>query len=141
LVELDDGRLLVLAFDSRLHEVRDGVARVLVYPEDLPIPPPLPRGIALTLRRGTLWMALDRFLVARRPGEPLEVLGSDEGISSGGPLLVDREGSLWMGTFSELLQLPEPETRLWSDEHGLPSRHTRFVVRSGDHVWVATWQG
>lgn len=100
-----------------------------------------PRPIALAHRGETVWASYDRFLVAIRPGRSPEVIGPDHGVESGGPLLVDHEGSLWMGTFTALLQYPEPETRIWNERSGLRSQHTRFIARSGDILWVTTWQG
>jgi signal transduction histidine kinase/ligand-binding sensor domain-containing protein len=99
------------------------------------------RPIALAERQGTVWASYDRFLVALRPDRLPEVIGPNHGVESGGPLLVDREGSLWMGTFSSLLQYPEPETRIWNERSGLHSQHTRFVARSEHVLWVTTWQG
>lgn len=99
------------------------------------------RPVALALRERTLWVAFDRFLVAVREDRSLDVLSSHDGIDGGGPLFVDREGSLWMGTFSALMQFPEPDTRVWTERQGLPSRHVRFLARAGDNVWVSSWQG
>jgi signal transduction histidine kinase len=99
------------------------------------------RRISLTERQGTIWMALDRWLLGKRPGAPLDTLGVSEGINSGGPLLVDREGSLWLGSFTGLVQMPEPDSRTWTDGHGLYSRHARYVAKSGEAVWVTTWGG
>jgi signal transduction histidine kinase/ligand-binding sensor domain-containing protein len=122
---------------ERLIEVDRGVRRELLAPAW--VPPG--RAISLAERHGTLWVALDTRLLATRAGAPPEILGVLERINSGGPLLVDREGSLWLGSFTELAQLPEPDSRTWTDRHGLHSRHTRFVAKSGDAVWVTTWAG
>lgn len=102
---------------------------------------PRTRAIALVERRGTVWVALDRYLVALPPRGAPEVFGYDQGIHSGGPLLVDREGSLWVGSFLGLHQLPEPDTRTWGEADGLPSRHARALAAAGTSVWVATWEG
>ncbi len=99
------------------------------------------RPVSLERRGATLWVSFDRFLVAVRPGGRSEVLAGPDGIDAGGPLFVDREGSLWMGTFSSLLQLPEPETRLWTERQGLQSRHVRFLARTGSTIWITSWQG
>jgi signal transduction histidine kinase len=122
---------------ERLIEVDRGVRRELLAPAW--VPPG--RAISLTERQGTLWVALDTRLFATRAGAPPETLGVIEGINSGGPLLVDREGSLWLGSFTALAHFPEPDSRTWTDRHGLHSRHARFVTKSGDAVWVATWAG
>ena len=39
------------------------------------------------------------------------------------------------------MRLPEPETVVWTERDGLPSRHTRFLEVAGDSMWVGTWQG
>lgn len=103
--------------------------------------PPLGRGIGLVRRGATVWAAFDRYLVALRRGAPPEVIGSEAIPEGGGPLVADREGSLWMGTFSGVLHFPEPETTIWNDRHGLPSAHTRYLARAGDRIWISTWQG
>lgn len=99
------------------------------------------RGIDLARRGDTIWASFSRYLVALREGSPAEVLSLADGVAGGGPLLVDREGSLWVGTFIGLHQFPEPETRIWGELEGLPSDHTRYVARQGDDLWVSTWQG
>ena len=122
---------------DRLIEVDHGRARRLLANDSVP----LGRPIALVERQGTLWVALDGWLFAARPGEPPDVVGLNEGINSGGPLLVDREGSLWMGSFVGLVHLPEPDTRTWTDRHGMRTRHARMLTKRGNELWVATWGG
>lgn len=129
--------LLVLQANGRVSAVRDGVSHQILSPRELPGA----RAIALAERSGTVWVALDRYLVSVRPGQRPDVFGPSDDLESGGPLLVDREGSLWLGTFESLVQYPEPRTRRWSERQGLPSAHVRFVARSGDDVAVVTWQG
>ncbi len=99
------------------------------------------RPIDLESRGDTLWVSMDRFLAAVRPSEPPEILGPQDRLPSGGPLLVDREGSLWLGTYLGLMQFPEPETVLFNDADGLPSAHTRFLARTDEAIWLSTWQG
>ncbi len=99
------------------------------------------RPIALAERGGALWIAYDRGAAILRPGEPPERLEADRGLPGGGPLLVDREGSVWLGSLSGLTQFPEPETVIWTEEHGLPSSQARFVEVLGDEVWVSTPAG
>lgn len=132
----DDG-LLVLEEDGALVALRRGKTRRLLSRRD--VPPA--RAISVVRRRGTAWVAFDRYLVAVHPGGRPDVLGPAEGVVSGGPLLVDREGSLWLGSFQGLLQYPEPRTRRWSDRQGLPSAHVRTLARDGDAIAVTTWQG
>jgi signal transduction histidine kinase len=132
-LSLPDGRRFVLTFYSDAYLLRgDTLRQVLEVPG---------RGIDLAARGEAVWVAYDRYLARLLPGRTPEVMGPDDGLEAGGPLLVDAERSLWLGSYEGLLQLPEPETVVWSDPHGLPSSHTRFVERAGDRVWVATWQG
>ncbi len=99
------------------------------------------RPIDMAVRGNVVWASFDRFVVAVRPGEPPEILGPEAGLPSGGPLLVDHEGSLWLGTYSGVMHLPEPETVVWTERDGLVSAHTRFLEVVGDSIWVGTWQG
>jgi signal transduction histidine kinase len=138
----DDRRILLLLntpypHSPRVVELVDGAATERRLNGALPGA----RAIGLVERAGTVWLSLDRYLVALRDGERAEVLGWEHGIESGGPLLIDREESLWLGTFSGLIQFPEPETRTWTEREGLPSRHVRFLARSGSSVWIFTWAG
>jgi signal transduction histidine kinase len=141
-VEPDPGRVVILLNTpavnaARVVQVEDGIVRELLSTEDAPGG----RAISIRERGGTVWVALDRWLVAVRPGQRPVHMGKEEGVESGGPLLVDREGSLWLGSFVGLHQYPEPETQLWAERQGLPSRHTRFLARAGQTVWVMTWAG
>lgn len=130
-----DGALYVLTWPNKgeIIEAREGRTKLLLSLKARPI--------GLALRGRVLWASFDRYLVAIRPNEPPEILGPDSNLPSGGPLLVDREGSLWMGTFRGLIQYPEPETVAFSDRDGLPSAHTRFLTKTDDGIWVSTWQG
>ncbi len=94
------------------------------------------RGIALARRSDTLWVAYAPFLVSLRPGLTPEVLATT---GAGGPLLVDREGSLWMGTFHGLRQYPEPDTRVWDTTDGLTKAHTRYLAHTPGAVWFSAW--
>jgi signal transduction histidine kinase/ligand-binding sensor domain-containing protein len=102
-----------------------------------------PEGRALDLRerRGTLWVAMDRQLLAIGPGGRTRHMGIADGVPSGGPLLVDREQSLWMGTFVGLLQFPQPDTWHWGEADGLPLEHVYGVVAADGNVWATTWAG
>lgn len=127
------GRRYVLTFWREAYALEDGDLRRVA---DVP-----GRGIDLVRRGDVVWASYDRFLARLAPGRETLVLGPRNGLQDGGPLLVDHEGSLWMGTYSGVRQFPEPETYRWADGHGLPSAHTRFLARAGDTVWVTTWQG
>ncbi|HEX7090556.1 MAG TPA: two-component regulator propeller domain-containing protein [Longimicrobiales bacterium] len=138
-VSFPDGRLVVLTGDGRVVELVEGRQRELASRARGHLPAGRP--IMLVERAGTYWVAMDRYLVAVRPGAEVEWIGSADGLESGGPLLVDHEGSLWVGTFAALLQYPEPETVVWTDRAGLPGRHVRYLARSRDVLWVTSWQG
>ncbi|HXI34299.1 MAG TPA: ATP-binding protein [Gemmatimonadales bacterium] len=98
-------------------------------------------GRALALRGDVIWASYSAFIAALHADGSSEILGPSEGVDGGGPLLVDREGSLWVGTYTALLQLPEPETTWWGERQGLPSSLTRYVGGTRGTVWVTTWSG
>jgi signal transduction histidine kinase len=135
---LDNGGVLALSTSADLIRIR-GASAPEVLSWGAPIPPT--RAISLGERDGTFWVGTDRYLLALAPDGIAEILGPRDGVTGGGPLLIDREGSLWHGGFSALSHYPEPETKIWGEPHGLRSDHTRFLGRSGNVVWVTTWQG
>jgi ligand-binding sensor domain-containing protein len=102
-----------------------------------------PRGrlMSTAARDGTLWVSIDRYLFSIDHDGRKRIQGLREGISSGGPLLVDRDGVLWLGTFVGITRFPEPDTIQWTEEDGLPSSHVHDVVQAGGDVWAITWQG
>ncbi len=104
---------------------------------------PLPRGrvMSLAARDQTLWVAIDRYLVAFGPDGSRRVMGPAQGIASGGPLLVDREDGLWLGTFVGLQYFSEPDTRQWTQAEGLVSNHLHQLAILPHSVWAASWQG
>ncbi|WP_266158730.1 two-component regulator propeller domain-containing protein [Dyella silvatica] len=102
---------------------------------------PLGRAMDMLERGHTVWLALDRLLLAIEPDGRLRQIGVHEGLPSGGPLLEDREHSLWLGTFVGLLQFPEPDTWQWGEEEGLPSMHSYDLAEADGQLWVATWLG
>jgi signal transduction histidine kinase/ligand-binding sensor domain-containing protein len=133
LLELPDGRLALLPFWGGIYLAEGGEVRHVVVRRD--------RGIALVLRGDTLWASFAASVVGLRPDGSVEIVGEDEGVTSGGPMLLDREGSLWVGSFNGLTQLPEPDTVIWKRGDGLPTLHTRFLTVAGNSVWVSTWAG
>mgnify|MGYP000736836479 CR=1 FL=1 len=90
-------------------------------------------------RDGVLWTAQDRFVTRWPAGGPPEVIEVGEVIRSGGAFLVDREGSLWLGTFHGLVQLPEPETWAWREPDGMASSHARRLTQQGGVLRIGTW--
>ena len=99
------------------------------------------RGMDMREREGTLWLSLDKVLLAYGPDGSVRKLGIAEGLPSGGPLLVDRENSLWLGTFVGLIQFPEPDTWQWSESDGLPSAHSYSVADYQGTIFASTWAG
>ncbi|MGH7563260.1 MAG: sensor histidine kinase [Gemmatimonadota bacterium] len=134
----ENGRAFALTFLGRVLELTEAGPEELFRTDRLGA---AGRAVAIAHRGGRLWVSIDRYLVGWRAGEPTVVLGRDEDIESGGPLLVDHEGSLWMGSFAGLYQFPEPETPFWTERSGLPSSHSRYLTRTGDTVWFTTWYG
>jgi len=128
-----DGSAVVLFSDGRVAETKEGSERELYRIAMRPID--------IVERRGTLWIAYDAALVALRPGEGPEVLGPSRGIPSGGPLLIDQEGSLWVGTFRGLIQFPSPETVAWGAADGMASSGPRRLAESAEGIWVDSWGG
>lgn len=98
------------------------------------------RRVAMVARGTAVWAAIAHTLV-RLDERGFEVVGAAERIDSGGPLLVDREGSLWMGSYRGLYQFPEPDTAAWNTDEGLPSHNTRRLTRAPEGLWVSTWNG
>ena len=126
-----DGSIVVLSFDPRgatvAHVARGDVHEIFRLPA---------RPIDMVQQGSTLWVAFDAALVALRPGEAPEILGPAEGVGSGGPLLVDREGSLWLASFRGLLQYPAPDTVALLSDHA-----TRRLARGPEGIWVDSWTG
>jgi hypothetical protein len=135
IVVRSDGSLVALVggLKGGVIELRDG--RVIRTRLDLGRP------ISLALRGEVIWASFDRYLVALRQGAAPEILGPDDGIPGNAALLVDHEGSLWMGTYLGLIQYPEPETVAWNQKDGLPGAHTRFLLKTDEGIWISTWQG
>ncbi|MBR9988651.1 MAG: hypothetical protein KFH98_02790, partial [Gemmatimonadetes bacterium] len=134
---LRDGSIVALSSSGDVIRIDTGAPEIVIAAAALPPR----RGISIAERDGMLWVATDRYLVALQPDGGAEALGARHGVAAGGPLLVDHEGSLWHAGFTALSHYPEPRTRVWSERHGLTSAHTRFLGRSGDALWVTTWQG
>ena len=135
-VEHPAGSLFVLAWrtDGEVIELRrDGSAALRFKLSTRPID--------LALRGDVVWASFDRYLVSLRGDEPPDVIGPEDDLPSGGPLLVDHEGSLWLGTFNGLIQYPEPETTIWDEKDGLPTAGARWLAKTQEGIWVATWGG
>lgn len=101
------------------------------------------RGVAgLATRGNTIWASVDGEIVAIPPMGPARIVAPVPGLPTGRPLLVDREGTLWIGGFRGVMALPEPETVSWNEQDGLPTpAHAHHLCRTPDAVWVVTWTG
>ena len=99
------------------------------------------RALDLRLRGTTVWLSLDRQLVEYDSAGASRAITTADDLPSGGPLLVDRENSLWLGTFVGLLQFPQPDTWQWNESNGLPSEHAYAVVEHDEWVFATTWSG
>ena len=131
-----DGSLLMLQgqYPCRILEFVDGRTDALAAVDDRPF--------RMALRNDTVWIAFGRNLAAIRNDGSAEIIKEhDDFKKTGGPILVDAEGSLWIGNYLGLFQFPEPDTVVFTQEDGLPSEHTRFLLQHGGRMWVATWNG
>jgi ligand-binding sensor domain-containing protein/signal transduction histidine kinase len=131
---LPDGHAAVVTRSGRLLILEDGGPRELYRGSG--------RATALVARGGVLWLTAESHLLRFAPGAPPDTVAPTVTIPTGRPLLVDREGSLWLGGFHGLLQFPEPETVIWDERDGLPSPNHAFMIQhAADAVWVTTWFG
>ncbi|MBD3866919.1 MAG: hypothetical protein IFK94_02250 [Acidobacteria bacterium] len=131
-----DGSLFLLEgqYPCRILESSAGRIRELAAVDDRPV--------RMALRGDTVWIAFGRTLVAIRNDGSAEIIREhDDFKKTGGPILVDDEGSLWIGNYLGLFQFPEPDTVVFTQEDGLPSEHARFLAQHGGDMWVATWSG
>ncbi len=85
----------------------------------------------MTLRGSTLWI-VNRGLVAIEANGHVRHLHVNATIMpTGGPILVDRESSLWVGSSVGLIQFPEPDTWNW-----FPNDNLQKIWQAGDTIWV-----
>ena len=133
--ERADGTLLVGAnqrpgpVTTRIFEVAGGRARQ-VYEEHGA------RLLAIAERGSTVWVSTDVALQSLDPGyAPRDRLATPV-IPGGGHLVVDREGSLWLGSGRGLVQIPEPDVAAFLPAGG---GYTRDLMRAGGGVWGTFW--
>jgi len=85
----------------------------------------------MTLRGSTLWI-VTRGLVAIEANGHIRRLNVNATIlPTGGPILVDRENSLWLGSSVGLIQFPEPDTWNW-----FPNNNLQRIWQVGDTIWA-----
>ena len=121
-----DGSVAALMQDGRVLEIGRGIAHEL-YDNDF-------RPIGMVQRGSDLWVSYDGGLARVRSGEAPEWLGEAEGVPGGGVLMVDREGSLWLGTYRGLRQFPAPDAVATGPA-------ARRLARTNEGIWIDTWQG
>jgi len=133
LLERGSGTIAALTGDGRVLEISEGSVTEL-YQDAA-------RAISMVERSGTLWASYDSGLVRLSPGDPPERMGPDEEVPGGGSLLVDREGSLWLGTYRGLRQMPAPETVAWGRADGLLADGIRRLAETSEGIWADSWAG
>lgn len=97
------------------------------------------RTMGMVARGDTVWVSHGRKLVQYGLDGTIQSWGPDQGVRLGGPLIVDREGSLWAATHEGLGLLAEPNALRWTWRDGLPGLHARFLARVGDRVLAKFW--
>lgn len=125
--------LWLITHFGRLWRVDSNGAKEIATPQS--------RVLDLRMRGTTLWISLDNTLVAIAADGRQRRLDLADGLPSGGPLLVDAENSLWLGSFIGLVQFPEPDTLQWGLREGMPSLHAHALVEADGTIWVSTWSG
>lgn len=129
----EDGALVALDWKrdgGYLMVVRDGRAEQLAFQPRRPI--------AVIERKNTIWVAFDSSLLGVRPdGTQMEIGPSPSSLVGGGPLLVDREDALWVGTSRGLVEFPEPDTAGIDPDPG----GGRWLLRFDHDLLLTTWAG
>ncbi len=127
-----DGSLYVLESHGHLSRVVGDAMTEVFYLDS--------RATTLVQRGQVIWVIFDSALVAIEPTGPPEIIRAADGFTSIGPLLVDTEGSLWLGTYSGVQQYPEPDTAIWGLADGVPA-NPRFLVETEEGIWTPSWTG
>lgn len=131
---LPDRSLVLLTRAGALYRIANGAPELLIRGAA--------HGRGLAVRDGVIWASIDQYVYALRSGRAPEVVAPRPGVPTGRPILVDREGALWLGGYRGIVVFPEPETVTWNDLDGLPSpTHARFLVKAQGAIWISTWYG
>lgn len=85
----------------------------------------------MTLRGSTLWIVARGLVAIEANGHARRMNVNATILPTGGPILVDRENSLWLGSSVGLMQFPEPDTWNW-----FPNDNLQRFWQVGDTIWV-----
>jgi signal transduction histidine kinase/ligand-binding sensor domain-containing protein len=129
-----NGDVALLTGAGVLHRVHAGRDSVLFAGNS--------HGRGLAVRGDDVWASIDQYVIAAPPDHPAEIVAPQPGMPTGRPLLVDREGTLWMGSYQGLIAMPEPATLIRDERDGLPSPpHEHDLARTKDAVIALSWYG
>jgi signal transduction histidine kinase/ligand-binding sensor domain-containing protein len=133
MLAMPDGSLVVGTWFGRVHRYRPGETAMV----ELAKAPGVARALA---RRGdVIWLAADHALLAIYPDHVETLLGKDDLANHGGPILVDREGSLWVGNGRGAFQFPEPDTASWHENDGISGAGGLRLAATVEGIWVTHW--
>ncbi len=97
------------------------------------------RSVDIVRRGEWAWVVTDRYLAGIDAAGVVQArLGPGE-VFTGGSLLVDQEGSLWLGSHQGALVFPEPETATFAEAQGYPTSSVRALDLDDDTLWVTNW--
>lgn len=85
----------------------------------------------MTLRGSTLWVVTRGLVAIEADGRTRRLNVNATILPTGGPILVDHENSLWLGSSVGLIQFPEPDTWNW-----FPNQDLQRLWQAGDTIWV-----
>lgn len=94
-------------------------------------------GIASPARE--TWVLAGHDLIQVTGAGPRARLTLDEGSPNTGPLLLDREGGLWVGTWLGPRLRPSPDTIWWTPADGLSQAMVTEAKQVEGRVWMASW--
>lgn len=85
----------------------------------------------MALRGSTLWVVTRGLVAIEAKGRVRHLDINATIFMTGGPILLDGENSLWLGTSVGLIQFPEPDTWNW-----LPNHNLKRIWQAGDTIWA-----